>query len=93
MMTLLKNEANELVFSRTETAKNLNEVFAQTLFNSNWCSPNRQFKFRADDWIRTSMVLLTRQTPFSVEPRRQGVWHVEKVKRALVRKNYAMKHL
>jgi hypothetical protein len=26
---------------------------------------------RADDWIRTSMNLFTRQVPFSVEPRRQ----------------------
>ncbi len=26
---------------------------------------------RADDWIRTSMNLFTRQAPFSVEPRRQ----------------------
>ena len=28
--------------------------------------------FRADDWIRTSMDLFTRQEPFSVEPRRQA---------------------
>ena len=27
---------------------------------------------RADDWIRTSMLPLTRRTPFSVEPRRQS---------------------
>ena len=27
---------------------------------------------RADDWIRTSMIPLTRRTPFSVEPRRQS---------------------
>jgi hypothetical protein len=27
---------------------------------------------RADDWIRTSMSLFTRQAPFSVEPRRQA---------------------
>ena len=26
---------------------------------------------RADDWIRTSMDLFTRQVPFSVEPHRQ----------------------
>lgn len=26
---------------------------------------------RADDWIRTSMIPLTRRTPFSVEPRRR----------------------
>ena len=29
------------------------------------------FLKRADDWIRTSMIPLTRRTPFSVEPRRQ----------------------
>ena len=27
---------------------------------------------RADDWIRTSMIPLTRRTPFSIEPRRQS---------------------
>ncbi len=27
---------------------------------------------RADDWIRTSINLFTRQAPFSVEPRRQA---------------------
>ncbi len=27
--------------------------------------------FRADDWIRTSMDLFTRQVPFSIEPHRQ----------------------
>lgn len=34
------------------------------------CCPLHHRDVRADDWIRTSMVPLTRRTPFSVEPRR-----------------------
>src|SRR5262249_59967840 len=33
---------------------------------------HRLFTQRADDWIRTSINLFTRQAPFSVEPRRQA---------------------
>jgi hypothetical protein len=34
------------------------------------CNPLHH-RDRADDWIRTSMLPLTRRTPFSVEPRRR----------------------
>lgn len=38
------------------------------------CFPLQHRDVRADDWIRTSMIPLTRRTPFCIEPRRhQGV--------------------
>lgn len=49
----------------------LNEVLVQTFRFQVDVVQTGSSNFRADDWIRTSIGLFTKQAPFSVEPRRQ----------------------